>query len=166
MSTIGAAQAIFYLVLLVGVRVMDPMYLCVNLLAIITGLCNIIVHRVYELPTILAELPQLSEQDRRINLAAIEPIRAELLGRPLKSLGLVRTMEEAAALDDDELVRRLAGLQRPDWHKIGRACLIGWIIFMSAAFAALALYRPEHGISLIDRLQGKTAPIDRRWSPI
>src|SRR5690606_31255345 len=133
--------ALFYLVLLVGVRVMDPIYLCVNLLAIITGLCNIVVHRVYELPTILAELPQLSEQDRRINLAAIEPTRAELLGRPLKSLGLVRTMQEAAALDDDELVRRLAGLQRPDWHKIGRACLIGWIVFMSAAFAALALYR-------------------------
>lgn len=165
-SAISAAFGLAYLYLLLIVRVMDPVYLLINLLGIVTGLCGIIVYRVYELPTILAELPRLSEHQRRINLAAIEPIRAELLGQVLPGLHLARNRQEAAALDDDELVHRLASLQRPDWPRIGRACLIAYIVGMSISVAALVLYRPEHGVSLIDRLQGKTAEIDRSWSPL
>ena len=101
-----------YLCLLYWVRVMEPFYLFVNLLAITTALCNVIVYRVYELPTILAEL------------------------------------------------------QRPDWPKIGRACAIAWAILVSIALLGIATYRPEHGVSLIDRLQGKQAPIERHWSPL
>lgn len=156
----------FYLYLLLWVRVMDPFYLLVNLLATAMGLCSIVVYRAYELPMILAELPRLSESDRRINLAAIESTRAELLGRVLPGLGLVRTREQAAAIDDDELVRRLTELRRPDWRRIARVWLYAWLVFMSLALAGIASYRPEHGVSLIDRLQGKTAPVDRRWSPL
>jgi hypothetical protein len=155
-----------YLCLLYWVRVTEPVYLVVNLLATMTGLCGVIVYRVYELPTILAELPRLSDHDRRVNLAAIEPARAELLGRTLPSLGLARTSAEATAIGDDELVRRLAELRRPDWRKIARVCLVAWIVVVSTTLAVLAAYRPEHGVSLIDRLQGKTAPIDRHWSPL
>lgn len=155
-----------YLCLLYGVRVEEPIYWIVNSLAIVTALCGFIVYRVYELPMILAELPRLSDEDRRINLAAIEPIRAELLGRVLPSLGLTRTKEEAAALDDDELVRRLAGLQRPDWRKIAPVCFVAWLIVVSSVVVGVVLYRPEHGVSLLERLQGKTPPIERRWSPV
>jgi hypothetical protein len=147
----------FYLSLLLLVRVVEPFYLLVNLLAIVTGLCSIIVYRVYELPSILAELPQLSQQDRQINLAAIEPTRAELLGRTLPSLGLARRKEEAAAIDDDELVRRLAGLRRPDWRKIGRACLIAWLIVVPSALVGIVSFRPEHGVSLLERLTASPA---------
>ena len=155
-----------YLCLLYWVRVMEAFYLFVNLLAITTGLCNVIVHRVYELPTILAELPRLSDEQRRVNLAAIEPFRAELLGRTLPSLKLARSQEDAAGLDDEELVRRLAGLQRPDWWRIGKACLIAWVVLVSLALVGIAAYRPEHGVSLIDRARGEQAPIDRHWSPL
>jgi hypothetical protein len=155
-----------YLGLLFVVRVTEPFYLVVNLLAIMTGLCGFIVYRAYELPTILAELPRLSDRDRRINLAAIEPIRAELLGSVLPSLRLTRTSEEAAGLDDDELVRRLAGLQRPDWRKIGLVCFVAWLIVVLAALAGIATYRPEYGVSLIERLQGQKPPIERHWSPM
>jgi hypothetical protein len=155
-----------YLCLLYLVRVMEPFYVLINVLAIITGLGSIIVYFVYELPTILAELPGLSDRDRRINLAAIEPIRADLLGRVLPSLRLANSKEEAAAIDDDELVRRLAGLQRPDWRKIARACFIAWLILVPTALAGIATYRPEHGVSLIERLQGQKPPIDRHWSPM
>lgn len=146
---------VIYLCLLIVVHVMDPFYLIVNLLATMTGLCAILVYRVYELPTILAELPGLSEQDRRINLAAIEPIRAELLGRVLQSLGLIRRREEAAAIDDDELVRRLAGLRRPNWRRIARACFVAWLIVMSIAVVGVPTYRPDHGASLLDRLDDR-----------
>jgi hypothetical protein len=147
----------FYLYLLFGIRVEAPFYLVVNLLATITGLCSVLVYQAYHLPTILAELPRLSEQDRRINLAAIEPIRAELLANVLPSLGLARRREEAAALDDKELVRRLAGLQRPDWRKIARNCLIAWIVGMSIAAVGIATYRPplHYGGSLLERFQAK-----------
>lgn len=155
-----------YLCLLYWVRVNEPFYLLVNLLATATGLCGVIVYRVYELPTILAELPRLDDRERRINLAAIEPTRAELLGRALPGLGIVRTREQAAALDDEELVRRLAELRRPDWPTIGRRCLVAWVVGMSLALIGIAAYRPEHGVSLIDRMQGKKAPIDQRWSPL
>lgn len=148
-----------YLCLLIVVRVMDPFYLIVNLLATMTGLCAILVYRVYELPTILAELPRLSDRDRSINLAAIEPIRSELLGQVLQSLGLIRRREEAAEIDDDELVRRLAGLRRPDWRRIARACFVAWLIVMSAAVVGVLTYRPDHGDSLLDRLQDD--PADR-----
>jgi hypothetical protein len=147
----------FYLGLLYVVQVKDMFYLIVNVLSIMTGLCSIIVYRVYELPTILAELPRLSEKDRRINLAAIEPIRAELLGRVLQSVGLIRRRDEAATIDDDELVRRLAGLQRPDWYKIARACLVAWLVVVPATLVWVAIYRPEHGVSLVDRLQDRPA---------
>jgi hypothetical protein len=131
---------------------MEPFYLIVNVLSILTGLCSILVYRVYEVPTILAELARVSDRDRRINLAAIEPIRAELLGRVLPSLRLARRMEEAAAIDDDELVRRLSGLQRPDWRRIARACFVTWIIVVSTTLVGVVIYRPEHGLSLLDRL--------------
>jgi uncharacterized membrane protein YidH (DUF202 family) len=146
-----------YLSLLFVVHVQQLFYLTVNLLAIVTGLCNVIVYRVYELPTILAELPRLSDRDRRITLAAIEPIRAELLGRVLPSLHLVRRRDEAAAIDHDELVRLLAGLQRPNWRKIARACFIAWLIVVPASLAGIASYRPEHGVSLLDRLDSGPA---------
>jgi hypothetical protein len=84
----------------------------------------------------------------------------------LPGLGLARTREEAAALEDDELVRRLAGLKRPDWHKIGRASFIAWLIVASIVLAGVAMYRPEHGVSLLERLQGQKPPIDRHWSPL
>lgn len=155
-----------YLFLLLVVRVTEPVYLIVSLLAPMTGLCGFIVYLAYELPTILAELPRLSDRDRRINLAAIEPIRAELLGSVLPSLGLTRSREEAAALDDDELVRRLAGLQRPDWRKIAPVWFVAWLIVISTALVGIATYRPEYGVSLLDRLQGQTPPIDQRWSPM
>jgi hypothetical protein len=146
------ALAGIYLWLLIGVRVMELFYLIVNVLAIITGLCNIIVFRVYQVPTILAELPRLSDRDRRINLAAIEPTRAELLGHVLPSLGLARRMEEAAAIDDDELVRRLAGVRRPDWRKIARICFVAWLIVTVATLVWVATYVPEHGgPSLLER---------------
>lgn len=155
-----------YLCLLFAVRVTEPFYLVVNLLAIMTGMCGFIVYRAFELPMILAELPRLSDQDRRINLAALEPIRAELLGSVLTSLGLARTSEEAAALEDDELVRRLAGLSRPDWHKIAPACFVAWVIVVSTSLVGIATYRPEYGVSLIDRLQGQKPSIERHWSPM
>jgi hypothetical protein len=155
-----------YLSLLYLVRVMEPFYVLINVLAIITGLGSVIVYRVYELPTILAELPRLSEHQRRINLAAIGPTRAELLGRVLPSLGLAGTRDEAATLEDDELVRRLAGLERPDWRTIARACFVAWLLVVPTAFIGIAIYRPEHGVSLVERLQGKTPSIDRHWSPM
>jgi hypothetical protein len=152
----GLALLLFYVCLLVVVHVISPFYLLVNLLAVLTALSSIIVYRVYEVPTILAELPRLSERERRINLAAIEPIRAELLGRVLPSLHLVRTREAAAAIDDDELVRRLAELQRPDWRKIARACFIAWLIVVPLALAGIVIYRPGpiyDGKSLLDRMR-------------
>lgn len=153
-----------YLCLLYVVRVQEPFYLIVNLLAIMTGLCSVIVYRVYELPTILAELPRLSDRDRRINLAAIEPIRAELLGRVLPSLHLARRREEAAAIDDDELVRRLAALRRPDWRRRARICFVAWLIVASTTLAGVAAYRPEHGVSLLDRLSSPPARLVRPLS--
>jgi hypothetical protein len=156
-----------YLCLLLWVRVMEPFYLVVNLLATTTGIFGgFVVFRAFELPTILADLPRLSEQERRINLAAIEPIRADLLGRALPSLGLSRSRTEAAAIDDDELVRRLAGLQRRDWRATAKACLIGWIVFFVVAVIGIASFRPAHGVSLFDRMRGKTPVIDQRWSPL
>lgn len=155
-----------YLFLILVVRVMEPFYLIVNLLATATGLSGFIAHFAYQLPTILAELPRLSASDRRINLAAIEPIRAELLGTVLPSLGLARTREEAASLDDDELVRRLTQLRRPDWRKIARVYFVGWLIVASTVLVWVATYRPEFGISLVERLQGEKSPIERRWSPM
>jgi hypothetical protein len=152
----GLALLLFYVSLLVVVVVRSPFYLLVNLLAVLTALSSILVFRVYELPTILAELPRLSDRERRINLAAIEPIRSELLGQVLPSLGLVRTREQAAAMDDDELVRRLAELQRPDWRKIARRCFIAWIIIVPLALAGIVIYRPGpmyDGKSLLERMR-------------
>lgn len=153
-SATSLSLVVIYLWLLLLLRVEEPFYLFVNLIAIVTGLCNVIVYRVYELPTILAELPRLSEHDRRINFAAIEPFRAELLGHVLTSLRLARRKEEAAALDDDELVRRLTALERPNWRKIGIACFVAWLVTMPAALVGIATHRPQHGQSLIERLQG------------
>jgi hypothetical protein len=152
----GLALLLFYVSLLVIVVVKSPFYLLVNLLAVLTALSSILVFRVYELPTILAELPRLSEHERRINLAAIEPIRAELLGQVLTSLRVVRKREEAAAMDDDELVRRLSELQRPDYRKIARACFIAWLIIVPLALAGIVTYRPgpmyDDG-SLLERMR-------------
>ncbi|MFV8754585.1 hypothetical protein ACNOYE_28895 [Nannocystaceae bacterium ST9] len=154
-----------YVCLLFVVRVTEPVYLIVNLLAMMTGLCGFIVHLAYELPTILAELPRLSDRERRVNLKAIESTRAELLGRVLPSLGLTRSREEAAAIDDDELVRRLAELRRPDWRRIAPYCFVAWLVVVSTTLALIATYRPEFGVSLIDRMKGREPAIDQRWAP-
>ncbi len=147
--------AAIYLWLLIFVRVMEPYYLIVNVLAIITGLCNIVVFRVYEVPTILAELPRLSERDRRINLAAIEPERAEMLGDVLPGLGLVRRREHAAAMDDEELVQKLARVQRRNWKRIALVCFVAWWIVVPGVLVWVIVHRPEHGLTLFERL---TAP--------
>jgi hypothetical protein len=141
-----------YLYLLYFVQVEEPHYLILNLLSIATGLCGVFVYRAYELPTILAELPRLSDRDRRINLAAIEPIRAELLARVLPGLGLAFKREEAAALDDDELVRRLAGLKRPNWRRRALICLAVWLVVTPTVLVWLATWRPEYGVSVLERL--------------
>ena len=70
----------------------------------------------------------------------------------LPSLGLARRHEEAVALDDDELVRRLSGVRRPDWRKRARVAFVAWLIVVPATLVWVAIHRPEHGISLIDRL--------------
>jgi hypothetical protein len=142
----------FYVCLLLVIRVDHPFYLVVNLLAIATGLCNVIVYRVFEVPTILAELPRLSPDERRVNLAAIAPIRDELLGRVLPALNLVRRREQATALDDDALVARLAGVQRPDWRRIAGRALVAWALVATTVLTAVLVFRPEHGRSLLDRL--------------
>ena len=85
-------------------------------------------------------------------------ILRELLGSVLPGLGLSRTSEEAAAIDDDELVRRLAGLERRDWRRIARICAVLWLAIVASVLAGVATYRPEHGVSLVERLQGKTPP--------
>lgn len=156
-SVTSIVLVLIYVWLLVVVRVMEPFYLIVNVLSIATGLCNIIVFRVFQLPTILAELPRLSDRDRRINLAAIEPIRAELLGRVLPSLGLARRTELAAAMSDDELVQALAGLQRPNWRKRARVWLIAWLIVVPSTLVWVALYRPEHRESLLEIISSRPA---------
>lgn len=154
-----------YLYLAIGLRVEDLFYLLLNVFAVVTGVSGVVVYRAYELPTILAELPRASPRERAVDLAAIAPIRAELLATVLPSLRLASSREEAAALDDDELVRRLAALERPNWPRIARWYLLGWTIVALALGTALLTYRPEHGISLLERAQGKRAVIERHWAP-
>jgi hypothetical protein len=154
-----------YLYLAIGLRVEDLFYLLLNVFAVATGFSGVIVYRAYELPTILAALPRASVRERAILLAALAPMRAELLATTLPSLRLAGTREEAAALDDDELVRRLAALERPNWPKIARGYLLGWTIVALGLGAAILHYRPDHGISLFERAQGKQAPIDHNWKP-
>jgi hypothetical protein len=154
-----------YLYLAIGLRVEDLFYLLLNVFAVVTGFSGVIVYRAYELPAILAELPRASARERAILLAALAPMRAELLATTLPSLRLAGSREEAAALDDDELVRRLAGLERPNWPRIARGYLLGWTIVALGLGAAILNYRPDYGISLLERAQGKQAPIDRSWKP-
>ncbi len=164
-QTISLSLLVCHLCLLLVVRVTDAFYLIVSGFSVVTGLCGILVQLAYQLPTVLEELPRLSPRERAVNLAAIAPMRASLLGQVLPAVRVTRSRAEAEALDDAELIERLEALERPNWRRIALRAFIAWLVLAALATAAVLTYVPPHNISLLDRLKGKSAPIDRRWAP-
>ena len=137
--------AAWYLELLILEGRDAPFYISINLFAIFTGLSGLVVVNYFDPPLLIRNLHGPDEGLRAASLAALEPLRGEILPPLLGDLGVAAGPERdvlVATIDADELVRRTAGQSRGDRRRFGRIYLVVYLALASAFIALVCTHEP------------------------
>ena len=131
--------AAWYLELLILEGRDAPFYISINLFAIFTGMSGLVVVNYFDPPLLIRNLHGPDEGLRAASLAALDPLRGEILPPLLGDLGVAAGPERdvlVATIGADELVRRTAGQLRGDRRRFGRIYLV---VYLVLAFGFIAL---------------------------
>ena len=131
--------AAWYLELLILEGRDAPFYISINLFAIFTGLSGLVAFNYFDPPLLIRNLHLPYASLRAASLAALDPLRGEILPPLLHDLGVPPGPERdalVASIDADELVRRTAGKLRGDRRRFGRIYLAVYLL-LAVGFIAL-----------------------------
>jgi len=131
--------AAWYLELIIIEGHNDVFFISINLFAILTGLSSLIVFNYFDPPLLIRNLHVADASLRAASLAAIDPLRGEILPHLLHDLGVPPGPERdalVASIDADELVRRTAHQLRGDRRRFGRIYL-GVYLVLALGFITL-----------------------------
>ncbi len=131
--------AAWYLELIIIEGRDDVFYISINLFAIFTGLSGLVAFNYFDPPLLIRNLHLPDASLRAASLAALDPLRGEILPPLLHDLGVPPGPERdalVASIDADELVRRTAGKLRGDRRRFGRIYLAVYLL-LAVGFIAL-----------------------------
>jgi len=120
-------------------------YISINLFAIFTGLSGLVVFNYFDPPLLIRNLHAPDGPLRAASLAALEPLRGEILPPLLGDMGIAAGPERdalVASIDADELVRRTADKLRGDRRSFGRIYLVVYLALALGFIALVCTYEP------------------------
>jgi hypothetical protein len=121
-------------------------YISINLFAIFTGLSGLVAFNYFDPPLLLRNLHSPDAALRAASLAALDPLRGEILPPLLHDLGVPPGPERdalVASIDADELVRRTAGKLRGDRRRFGRIYLAVYCLLAVGFITLVCTYEPS-----------------------
>lgn len=140
--------AAWYLELLIVEGRDAPFYITINLFAVFTGLSSLVVFNYFDPPLLIRNLHRPDEALRTASLAALQPMRVEILPPLLHDLGVPAGPERehlVATIDAPELVRRTTGKLRGDRQRFGRIYLAVYLVLAIGFIVLVCNYEPSPG---------------------
>jgi len=140
--------AAWYLELLIIEGRDAAFYISINLFAIFTGLSGLVATNYFDPPLLIRNLHGPDGPLRAASLAALDPLRGEILPPLLQDLGVPPGPERdvlVATIDADELVRRTAGKLRGDRRRFGRIYLAIYLVLALGFIALVCNFEPTPG---------------------
>ena len=140
--------AAWYLELLIVEGRDAPFYISINLFAVFTGLSSLVVFNYFDPPLLIRNLHQPDDALRSVSLAALDPLRSEILPPLLHDLGMPAGPERehlVATIDAPELVRRTAGKLRGDRRRFGRIYLAVYLVLAVGFIVLVCTYEAGPG---------------------
>ncbi|MBA3545078.1 MAG: hypothetical protein H0T76_01200 [Nannocystis sp.] len=137
--------AAWYLELLILEGRDAPFYISINLFAVVTGLSSLVVFNYFDPPLLVRNLHGPERPLRAASIAALDPLRGEILPPLLHDLGVPAGPERdvlVATIDAPELVRRTAGKLRGDRQRFGRIYLAVYLVLALGFIALVCNYEP------------------------
>ena len=131
--------AAWYLELLIIEGRDAAFYISINLFAIYTGLSSLVAVNYFDPPLLIRNLHAGPASLRAASMAALAPLRGEILPPLLHDLGVAPGPERdrlVETIDADELVRRTASKLRGDRRRFGRIYL-GVYLVLAVGFIVL-----------------------------
>lgn len=120
-------------------------YISINLFAIFTGLSGLVASNYFDPPLLIRNLHGADPALRAASLAALDPLRGEILPPLLHDLGVAPGPERdalVATITADELVRRTASKLRGDRRRFGRIYLAVYLVLAVGFIALVCTYEP------------------------
>lgn len=138
------ALAAWYLEMLIVEGKDAPFYISVNLAAIAVGISVLVVFNYYDPPLLIRNLHAPDSPLRRASVAALDPLRGELLPPLLQDLGVGEPERGrlVVSIDADDLVRRTASRLHGDPKKFGRIYLAILVPLLLGFIILVATYQP------------------------
>lgn len=136
--------AAWYLVLIIALGRDNPLYLLVNVFAVITGVSAFVVVNYFDPPLLLRNLHDPAAATAA-NWRALLALRGELLPPIVQDLGIPEGPERDALIHTAaaaELVRRTAAKMRGDRRKFGRIYLVVYLALALAFIALVTTFEP------------------------
>ncbi len=139
------ALAAWYLEMLIVEGKDAPFYISVNLAAITVGISVLVVFNYYDPPLLIRNLHGPDSPLRRASVAALDPLRGELLPRLLQDLGVGEPERGrlVASIDAEELTRRTTSRMQSDPRRFGRIYLA---IFLPTLIAFIILVATHQAV--------------------
>lgn len=140
--------AAWYLELLIIEGRDAAFYISINLFAIFTGLSSLVVFNYFDPPLLIRNLHAGVPSLRAASMAALDPLRAEILSPLLHDMGVPPGPERdalVASIDADELVRRTAGKLRGDRRRFGRIYLAVYLLLAVGFITLVCNFEPTPG---------------------